>query len=181
MADKKSKKSIFGKAIDAISNRDEKEDIRSLEDELAEAKKEAAAAKEAIKSMLDQNADVKKDKYETEKAVEEKEKRIAELERKLREKTEAERKDMIEERRKAREEAMNKLEELKKPKIIATYVVDEENPTLSHIALKYYKHATPPYWKYLVEHNKELLDGSEKNLRLGMEIVIPELPEELKD
>ncbi len=67
-----------------------------------------------------------------------------------------------------------------KPDIIATHTV-ESGETLSHIALKYYKHATPPYWKYLLEHNKEVLKGNERNVRTGMELEIPELPEDLKD
>ncbi|MCB2202715.1 hypothetical protein KQH56_01785 [bacterium] len=72
-------------------------------------------------------------------------------------------------------------EKLNKPEIITVHTVESNNQTLSHVALKYYKHATPPYWKYLLEHNKEVLDGSEKNIRMGMELEIPELPEELKD
>jgi nitrogen fixation protein len=47
--------------------------------------------------------------------------------------------------------------------------------------LKYYKHATPPYWKLILEHNEDLLEGNKRILREGMEIEIPELPEELKD
>ncbi|MDY6868147.1 MAG: hypothetical protein SVT56_09615, partial [Chloroflexota bacterium] len=72
-------------------------------------------------------------------------------------------------------------EKLDKPDIITVHTVESNNQTLSHIALKYYNHATPPYWKYLVEHNKEVLDGSEKNVRMGMKLEIPELPDELKD
>jgi nitrogen fixation protein len=33
----------------------------------------------------------------------------------------------------------------------------------------------------LLEHNKEVLEGSEKNIRKGMELEIPELPDDLKD
>jgi nitrogen fixation protein len=47
--------------------------------------------------------------------------------------------------------------------------------------LKYYKHATPPYWKLILEQNQDLLEGNERNLREGMELEIPELPEDLKD
>ena len=66
------------------------------------------------------------------------------------------------------------------PKIIATHTVGADE-TLSHIALKYYKRATPPFWKYLLEHNKEVLKGNERNVRKGMALEIPELPEALKD
>ncbi len=69
----------------------------------------------------------------------------------------------------------------KKPAIITVHTVKSNNQTLSHVALKYYKHATPPYWQYLLEHNKEVLGGSEKNIRMGMKLEIPELPDELKD
>lgn len=72
-------------------------------------------------------------------------------------------------------------EKLNKPEIITVHTVESNNQTLSHVALKYYKHATPPYWKYLLEHNTEVLKGSEKNIRMGMELEIPELPDELKD
>ena len=65
-------------------------------------------------------------------------------------------------------------------KIIAKHKV-EAGQTLSDIALKYYQHATPPYWKFLLDYNKELLKGDEKNIRTGMELDIPELPDELNN
>jgi hypothetical protein len=74
-----------------------------------------------------------------------------------------------------------KRDKIGKMKVITTHVVESNNQTLSHIALLYYKHATPPYWKYILENNMEVLGGSEKNVRQGMELVIYELPEELKD
>lgn len=101
-------------------------------------------------------------------------------------KTYDERKKAYEERKKAEEFRASKQKEIKeslevkKTKIIATHTV-ESGETLSHIALEYYNHATPPYWKYLLEHNKEALEGNERNLQPGMEIEIPELPEDLKD
>ena len=65
-------------------------------------------------------------------------------------------------------------------KIIAKHTV-ESGQTLSDIALKYYNHATPPYWKQILEYNQGLLKGDEKHVRTGMVLEIPELPEELKD
>ena len=64
-------------------------------------------------------------------------------------------------------------------KVIAKHMV-QSGQTLSDIALKYYNHATPPYWKFLLEYNKVLLKGDEKNLRSGMELDIPELSDDLK-
>jgi len=74
-----------------------------------------------------------------------------------------------------------KRDKLKKGKVITVHTVESNNQTLSHIALKYYNHATPPYWKFILENNMEVLGGSEKNVRQGMKLVIYELPEELKD
>jgi len=170
----KDKKGLFGKAVDAFSSKDEKEEIAQLEQELAQAQKEAEAAKKAIKSLLSQNIDTKQDKSEVEKKAKDAEKKIAELESKLQKFIRKDREEFFESRK-------AKLEALKKPTLITTHTVESNNQTLSHIALKYYKHATPPYWKYLLEHNKEILNGSEKNVRMGMKLDIPELPEELKD
>ena len=81
---------------------------------------------------------------------------------------------------KARKEMLREKMQTQKAKVIATHTV-ASGETLSHIALKYYKHATPPYWKLLLEHNKEVLEGDEKKVRTGMELEIPELPADLKD
>ena len=83
--------------------------------------------------------------------------------------TDKEREKLLEERKKeiiARREAA-------KPKLITTYTVTEDTPTLSH--------ATKPYGMYLLEHNPAALKGSEKRVRIGMQLEIPELPDELKD
>ena len=89
---------------------------------------------------------------------------------------------MLDERQRAMEARKTRLDAAAKPKtkIIATHKVQPDE-TLSHIALKYYKSATPPFWKLLLEHNTELLGGNERNVRAGMELEIPELPEKLKE
>jgi len=86
----------------------------------------------------------------------------------------------LEQRKEMLEEAKEKLEAQAKSKLLAQHTV-QSGETLSHIALKYYNHATPPYWKLLLEANKEALKGSELNVRSGMVIDVPELPEDLKD
>jgi len=152
-----------------------------LKAELEQAKKDAEASKKALKDMLDQNLEVKQSKAEAERKAAEAKKKIEDLESKLKgAKQEKIREDMAEARQKAMEERRAKLESVTKAEAVTTHTV-EEGETLSHIALKYYKHATPPYWKLLLEQNTELLEGNERNLRAGMEIEIPELPEELKD
>jgi nucleoid-associated protein YgaU len=183
MAKKEEKKGLFGKAVDALSSRDEKEKISDLQAELAKAKKEAEASKQALKNVMNQNVAAKVDKREVENEAKAAEKKIAELEKKLEYFRQKDLERLAEQRKKMLEDRQARIQENLKPAaapVMKTHKV-ESGETLSHIALKYYKHATPPYWKLLLEANTEVLKGSEKNVRTGMELVIPELPEELKD
>lgn len=59
--------------------------------------------------------------------------------------------------------------------IIEVVELDYET-TLSHLALKFYGHATPKYYNYIWEHNKDLLGDSPNNSKPGMKIKIPKLP-----
>jgi len=174
MADTEKKDGIFKKAVDAFSSKDEKETIAELEAELAKAQKDADAAKTAIKDLLNQNVEAKKGGSEAELKAIAAEKKIAELEDKINNLT---KKDKV-----AGSSKANMLDKkFAKPKLITVHTVESDEQSLSHVALKYYKHATPPYWKYLLEHNKEVLKGSERNIYKGLKLEIPELPEELKD
>ena len=66
------------------------------------------------------------------------------------------------------------------PKIIATHTVTDKD-TLSHVSLKYYGNATRPYWMVIFEANKDVLgDEPPGKFYPGVEVKIPELPEELK-
>ena len=171
-------KGLFGK----------KRKTDDLENELEQAKKEAEAAKKALKDVMDQSVQTKQVKSEALKEAKEAEEKAAEAEEKIAElqeeikdmKEEKSREQMAEARQKAVEERRAKLESMKKEEVKTIHTV-KEGETLSHIALKYYNHATPPYWKFLLEHNTEILKGNERNVRVGMELEIPELPEELKD
>jgi nucleoid-associated protein YgaU len=89
--------------------------------------------------------------------------------------------DSMEASRAKAKEQMAKLKASKsKVEIIATRTV-KESDTLSHIALKYYGHATKPYYMYLYEHNKELIGDNPNHVRPGLELEIPALTDELKD
>jgi nucleoid-associated protein YgaU len=50
----------------------------------------------------------------------------------------------------------------------------------SHIALKHYGHATPPYYKLIYEFNKDVIGDNINIIVPGQELRIPVLPEELK-
>jgi len=54
------------------------------------------------------------------------------------------------------------------------------NETLSHIALRYYGHATPPYYRLIYEFNRNVI-GNNMNLIIpGQVLRIPSLPEDFK-
>jgi nucleoid-associated protein YgaU len=147
---KEDKKGLFGKAIDALTNRDEKEAAIEAAKQAAEAEARAKAAEEKLEAIKDA-----------------KEK-------------EAARAKAIEERKAANERAREAAEKMKAAKVIAEHVVKPDE-TLSHIALKYYGHATPPYWQYVYDTNKEAIGPNMKLMQIGTKLIIMELPEELKD
>lgn len=164
------KKRLFGK-----KGKDD-----NLHEELDQAKQEAEAAKKALKDVMAQNVETKQTKAEAEKRAKEAEAKIETLERELKDMTDDKNKQrMADERTRILEERRARVEAAKQPKIMATHTVQPDE-TLSHIALKYYKRATPPFWKLILEHNTEILKGNERNVRAGMELEIPELPEDLK-
>jgi nucleoid-associated protein YgaU len=65
------------------------------------------------------------------------------------------------------------------PKFIAEHTLTAEE-TLSHLSLKYYGHATQPYWMLIYEVNKDVVGDNPNHVRAGMKLKIPELPAEMK-
>ena len=52
--------------------------------------------------------------------------------------------------------------------------------TYSNLAFKYYGSIKEPYWRLFYEHNKAIIGQHPNDIRVGLEIEIPPLPEELK-
>jgi nucleoid-associated protein YgaU len=63
--------------------------------------------------------------------------------------------------------------------ILATHTLTADE-TLSHLALKYYGHATREYWMVIYEYNKAVVGPDPAAVRPGLVIEVPELPAELK-
>jgi nucleoid-associated protein YgaU len=63
---------------------------------------------------------------------------------------------------------------------IAQHTVASEE-TLSHIALKYYGHATKPYYMLVYDANKRVIGDDPNSVKPGLVLQIPELPDKLKD
>lgn len=75
----------------------------------------------------------------------------------------------------------SKAEGMDMPKpVIAEHTVGGGD-TLSHIALKYYGHATKPYWMVIYEANKDLIGDDPNKVKRGITLQIPELPPDLKE
>ncbi len=168
------KKGLFDRAIDALTNRDEKEAAEKAQQEaLAAEQKEKAAqqtAREAAAKIAESEAKAKKLEEEL------KQKEAAEA----REKSERILQEMREREAQlaaARAAAAAAAE----PKFIAEYEVKGWDETLSHVALKYYGHATRPYWILIYEANKEVIGDNPNIIKPGMVIKIPELPENMRE
>jgi nucleoid-associated protein YgaU len=65
------------------------------------------------------------------------------------------------------------------PKYIAQHTLTADK-TLSYLALKYYGHATPPYWQLIYEAKKAEIGDDPNKDRPGLVLKIPTLPDKLK-
>jgi nucleoid-associated protein YgaU len=52
--------------------------------------------------------------------------------------------------------------------------------TYAGLAQKHYGSIKEPYWRLIYNHNKEIIGDHPNDIRVGLEIEIPPLPEELK-
>lgn len=53
--------------------------------------------------------------------------------------------------------------------------------TYADLAFKYYGSIKEPYWRLIYNHNKQIIGNHPNDIRVGLEIEIPPLPEELKN
>jgi nucleoid-associated protein YgaU len=174
----KKKKTLFQKAMDALTNRDEKE--------AAEAAKQAAHDAE-LKAMADaQAAKMAREKTEEEVQKQHEEEAARKKEQALADQRAAEERLEEEEERKraqikaqaAHESQAAAVAAAQAPRFIAEHTVQPDE-TLSHIALKYYGNATRPYWEVIHAANIETIPNAGM-IKPGQVLNIPELPEELK-
>lgn len=179
------KKNIFQKIGNAFSNKDKKEEAaKQAADEVAKAEEVAKTkAEELSKKAEEQKEKIleQSEKYKAEgeaRQTESEAKRIAEENKERVE--QAERYKAEAEARQAEFEAKKReAEEAKKNAIIAEHTVTSDD-TLSHIALQYYGHATPTYYKLIYEFNKDVIGNNMNVIKPGQVLRIPVLPDELK-
>jgi len=155
MAEKGLFDKLFGK-------KESKEELEEAARKAAEAaKREAELAAEKAKSEAEAKA-----------------KEIAEANKKRVE--QAERYKAEAEARKAEHEARRAAEEAARAAaFIGEHTVTADD-TLSHIALKFYGKALPPYYKLIYEANKDIIGDNMNIIVPGQVLRIPALPEDLK-
>jgi type I site-specific restriction-modification system R (restriction) subunit len=154
MADEK--KGILG---GILGGKDDKEDEKAREAEMEKTKQEAKAKLDEMAKKAARRESEEKQAMATESAE-----------------------AQVEEARKRAQAQLAKMREEKaKIKFIAEHKLGYDE-ALSTLALKYYGHATPAYYEWIYENNKDVIgDGGPNATKPGMVIKIPELPEELKD
>ncbi|MGB6422817.1 MAG: hypothetical protein WBF05_13355 [Anaerolineales bacterium] len=183
--EEKKKKGFLDSLIDTFSSRDEKEAEEKAQKEAEEAKLKAMADKAAADKAASQK------KAEAEKKAEAQQKAAAEAEKQA--EAEEAKKRQLEAQRQAEREKEAKAKELERqeqiaarkaeaaqPKIITVHELTSDE-TLSHLSLKYYGHATKPYWMVIYEANIDVVGDNPNLVHRGMMIKIPELPPELQE
>ncbi len=66
-----------------------------------------------------------------------------------------------------------------RPAPLAKHVWTKDD-TYASLAQKYYGSAQEPYWRLIYEYNKTIIGDHPNAIRVGLEIEIPPLPDELK-
>ncbi len=148
-----------------------KDKKKEAEEVVEDVKQEAKEAAENLKKEAKETAEKAKDEA---LIAAENAKRVAEAAR-MKAETEARKAEY--EARKLANQAAAELEEA--AKYIDTYTVTADD-TLSHIALRFYGKATPPYYTLIYEANKDVIGENMNIIVPGQVLRIPALPEELK-
>jgi nucleoid-associated protein YgaU len=182
MSTEEKKPNIFNQAINALSSRDEKAALEEAQKQLEELKKQLAEAqKAAAQAKASSQVTSTQAKSAAQKAIDEANKRAAEAEAKAREQ-EAKIRRLIDAQELAdkRKDYFEAQKASEGAKVMAEHTLTAEE-TLSHLSLKYYGHATKPYWMVIYEANKDVIGDNPNRVRPGLKLKIPVLPAELKD
>lgn len=170
MADEK-KKSIFDKAVDALTNRDEKaeaaEKAAKLQAEKIKAEADRATAA-AAKARGEAAAKAKADAAKVEAAQKERQEKLAMAQKEQADRLAA-KKVELEQKRVAEEAAQA---------AVVKHVWTNED-TYASLAFKHYGSIKEPYWRLIYNHNKHIIGDHPNHIKTGTEIEIPPLPEEL--
>lgn len=172
---------LFGKK-DVKENVEEvaKDVKESVKDAASDVKSQAEIAAENAKRVAEAaqkkaESEARKAEYEAKKVAQEAREKIEEAKEAAKEKAEelAEKREVISKRDLIEKEVAGKAA------YIDSYTVTADD-TLSHIAARFYGKATPPYYKLIYEHNKEVIGDNMNIIIPGQVLRIPALPDDLK-
>lgn len=186
MAEQPEKKNILDNAINILSSRDEKAALEAAKTQIADLEKKLADA-EAVKMGLMRRADtaerrvtelegqLAKSSAEAAKAPDQSatlQAVIAQLQQRL---------AVVEPKANLYDQAQAKLSAAasQAAQIMTTHTMTDKE-TLSDLSLKYYGHATKPYWQLIYEANKTAIGDNPNHVRPGTELKIPVLPQDMK-
>lgn len=179
-------KSFFGKAIDALTSRDELAALEAAQQQLTQAQAAAAQANQELANLkatstqafvlsASQLSASQTALANATKRAQDAEAMVKQLQQRLNDITRAR---QIEEKSNRMDAEMPASLEAAKPRFIAEHTLTSEE-TLSHLSLKYYGSATKPYWMVIYEANKGLIGDNPNRVHAGMVIKIPVLPDSL--
>lgn len=174
MAEEK-KKNLLDMAVDALTNRDEKAAAQKAQLDLM-AEKEARARAEMDAKKAKEEADKVKAEAEQAKIKAQQEAEQA----KYKAQADAEIKAREDERRLAMQAAAQAAEAKAKAEAAVIKHVWTKEDTYADLAQRFYGSFKEPYWRLIYEYNKEIIGNHPNAIRVGLEIKIPPLPEELK-
>lgn len=177
------KKGLFDKAIDALTNRDEKAAAVAAEEKrIADEKMKANAARAKVaavaKAKGDAAAKAKADAAEKAKlAATQKERQDSMARLKVEQ-------DVKMASKRAEIEKQREVDAAAKEAAAKAAVVKHvwtNQDTYAELAFKHYGSMKEAYWRLIYDHNKEIIGAHPNNIKTGTEIEIPPLPEELKN
>ena len=185
---------LLDQALNLVTNRDEKAALEAAKQHLLEVEKKAADAESKVmgyaqradiaerqvtelqgklaKAQADGQAALAKVQAEAQAAKS----YITQLEQRV---AAAEAKAKLYDDDKLRAQMQSATQAAEKARTLDTHTMTAKE-TLGDLSLKYYGHATEPYWRLIYEANKEAIGPNPNQVRPGTVLKIPVLPDEMK-
>lgn len=185
------KKNIFNAAIDALTNRDEKAAAEAAQKQAQAAQQQAEAARQQAETARLEaeaaKAELEKVKAEAEAA----QKNAADLRGQMSDmqmmaQAEKAHQEFLANQARQVEEAQNAAAAASAAESVANAAaavvkhIWTSADTYASLAFKYYGSIQEPYWRLIYDHNKAIIGHHPNDIRVGLEIEIPPLPDELK-
>jgi nucleoid-associated protein YgaU len=173
MSDQQPKKNIFDSAIDALTGRDEKAAAEAAKKQAESAQQQAAAAQQQAAAAKIQLEQAKIEAEKNRQAAEAAQQNLADFQKQQADK------DMWEKAQKAQQEHLAGQAAAAAAAAVIKHVWTKDD-TYASLAQKYYGSFQEPYWRLIYEHNKAIIGDHPNAIRVGLEIEIPPLPDNLK-